>query len=486
MHIPFRSVGATSALLVAALGTATLSAQPPIPTQWDWCQRVPVSHPPARSFAAFAAGPLTGNNEQIAVLFGGQDQNGVQLGDTWEWDGSTWWENTNPTQILPLTHTAIGLDPNALIGVLFGGRDLAGAVTAQTWSYEFPPSRQFRAFQQLFPATVPPARADHAMAPSGSGMIMFGGMGASGALADTWTYDHRGRTWVQLTPSQSPPARYGHRMAYDAVRDRVVLFGGHAANGTLLNDTWEWDGTNWTQASPSITPPARADHAMCSIVVGSQTLVLIHGGDGASGQLADAWQFDGIDWFPVISSSDPGPRVGHQLAEMALGLRATSFGGSTTGPSTADSTWSLEGFPALTPPTSPLVCSVATGCGSTPTLPSITTDDVPLQDPMVSTPMLFELRDLPAAPTPMGGLGAFVFGLIGGPVPCNPSFPPLQASPDYVLPFAYSGDAAQINYSIPSTPNLVGANLYHQVLALLPTTSLAWVSSNVVRVRIGQ
>ena len=58
-----------------------------------------------------------------------------------------------------------------------------------------------------------------------------------------------------------PPGRGYHAMAYDAVRQRVVLFGGSNTN-TILNDTWEYDGTTWTQRTPATSPSARGAHAM--------------------------------------------------------------------------------------------------------------------------------------------------------------------------------------------------------------------------------
>ena len=56
-------------------------------------------------------------------------------------------------------------------------------------------------------------------------VVLFGGYGDSGGLADTWEWD--GSTWVERTPATSPPARSGHAMAYDSQRGRVVLFGGY-------------------------------------------------------------------------------------------------------------------------------------------------------------------------------------------------------------------------------------------------------------------
>ncbi|MHB8878486.1 MAG: hypothetical protein ACYC8T_32720, partial [Myxococcaceae bacterium] len=51
-------------------------------------------------------------------------------------------------------------------------------------------------------------------------------------------------TWVPAYV----PARYGHALAYDAARQRVVLFGG--LDSAYLTDTWEWDGTTWVRRTP--------------------------------------------------------------------------------------------------------------------------------------------------------------------------------------------------------------------------------------------
>ena len=54
-------------------------------------------------------------------------------------------------------------------------------------------------------------------------MILFGGFGASGVLGDTWAWN--GTEWRKLAESGPEPRGMGY-LAYDARRDRVVLFGG--------------------------------------------------------------------------------------------------------------------------------------------------------------------------------------------------------------------------------------------------------------------
>src|SRR5580765_2757276 len=68
-------------------------------------------------------------------------------------------------------------------------------------------------------------------------------------------------TMSQRTPATKPPGLLGHTMAYDAVRRRVVLFGGLDLN-TVTSDTWLWDGTTWSQAATPARPTPHWLHAM--------------------------------------------------------------------------------------------------------------------------------------------------------------------------------------------------------------------------------
>jgi hypothetical protein len=51
-------------------------------------------------------------------------------------------------------------------------------------------------------------------------------------------------------------------MTYDAVRGRILLFGGYDTVAGELGDTWEYDGSNWTQLAPAGNPRAMSGHAM--------------------------------------------------------------------------------------------------------------------------------------------------------------------------------------------------------------------------------
>ena len=59
---------------------------------------------------------------------------------------------------------------------------------------------------------------------------------------ETWELDAKGPTWYVRSIVDSPSAGYGIAMAFDSARGVVVLFGGNA-NGTPLDETWEYSVT---------------------------------------------------------------------------------------------------------------------------------------------------------------------------------------------------------------------------------------------------
>ena len=74
-------------------------------------------------------------------------------------------------------------------------------------------------------------------------------MAGTERAADTWLLTGDG--WHELT-IPGPPPRNHSGMAYDARRQRIVLFGGHDGD-RVFGDTWEFDGREWRQLTR--TPP---------------------------------------------------------------------------------------------------------------------------------------------------------------------------------------------------------------------------------------
>jgi hypothetical protein len=172
--------------------------------------------------------------------------------------------------------------------------------------------------------------------------VIFGGR-YNRDFDETWEW--RGADWIRHAPANSPSARSGHAMVYDAVRRRVLLFGGQSILATGLvthGDTWEWDGSTWTQRSPANRPPARTAHAMVFDLV-RQRVVMFGGIDAANGGLGDTWEWDGSDWLQRTPSASPGPIATHAMAYDAARQRTVLFGGSDRMQNYYDATWEWDG-----------------------------------------------------------------------------------------------------------------------------------------------
>jgi hypothetical protein len=89
-------------------------------------------------------------------------------------------------------------------------------------------------------------------------IVLFGGS-ATGYVADTWEWD--GKNWTQINTTGAPSARGAHAMAYDAARQRTVLFGGTSGG----SETWEYIAT---------TPLTANTNTMSIATGGTQVLTL--------------------------------------------------------------------------------------------------------------------------------------------------------------------------------------------------------------------
>ncbi len=142
-------------------------------------------------------------------------------------------------------------------------------------------------------------------------VVMFGG-------ADNTTYELGDVGWeIRATPI-SPPSRRDAALVYDAARRRVLLFGGLSTS--RLNDTWEWNGNAWRIAQPDSRPRAR--FAMGAAYDATTKRVLVVGGSDGVFELDEMWAWDGVKWLPVDQGTGaPDPTT---LAGMALDpLRGT-------------------------------------------------------------------------------------------------------------------------------------------------------------------
>lgn len=183
------------------------------------------------------------------------------------------------------------------------------------------------------------ARVGHTMvtAPSGRGVLLFGGRNKDGdALDDVWLLDPKVGIWTQL--SSGPERRRQAAMAYDHVREQVWLFGGRRGD-TFFNDLWVGTlGTTgdivWTLAGSTMPdlPDERSDASLVFDEKGGQ--LILFGGrlDSAATPLSnDLWAY----------RIDPDPLLGewHELKSNLFGFSDDSgihVGRARGGPAVAN------------------------------------------------------------------------------------------------------------------------------------------------------
>ncbi len=218
--------------------------------------------------------------------------------------------------------SAYGRFPNSRGVYVFGGRS-GGALSAATWQWSN------AMWTQVSTATSPPPRQQHAMAfdVKRGVIVVFGGnaaVGTNALLRDTWEFD--GTSWTNRTLATGPSARAGHAMAYDPIRQRVLVFGGDVGS-TTLDDLWSWDGTAWTELTPAIRPSPRVTPELAWDAP-RKALVLY-------GALDDTWEWNGTAWTPVPLFDVPAPRRDHVLVPSPSGAGVIAFGGLSNGLNTS-------------------------------------------------------------------------------------------------------------------------------------------------------
>ena len=185
------------------------------------------------------------------------------------------------------------------------------------------------------------ARFGHAMAYDAARdrVVLFGGYGG-GVLGDTWEYDGAG--WTAGGGGSIAPRAF-HCMAYDAARGVTVLFGGSDGPGSFLGDTWEYDGATWTAAATSPTSPAAREFAAMAFDSG-RSVVIMFGGDDGAALRSDTWEYDGSSWaLGATAPSGLSPRNAHTMAYDDTRAAVVLFGGSFGGAFDFSDTWFYDG-----------------------------------------------------------------------------------------------------------------------------------------------
>jgi hypothetical protein len=163
----------------------------------------------------------------------------------------------------------------------------------------------------------PSPRYGHAMAYEAAHqrVVLFGGTDLASAFNETWKWD--GRAWTQIA-DMGPSGRLSSGMTYDELRQRLVLFGGYvmvSGGVQFYGDTWEWNGTEWTQVT-DMGPLPRSSCAMTYDAIRQRVMLFggVYYGSSGGSRLGDTWEWDGTEWTQI---ADTGPS-GRQEPAMAF------------------------------------------------------------------------------------------------------------------------------------------------------------------------
>jgi Galactose oxidase, central domain len=324
--------------MASLLGGQMSALGAPVPSG-SWTRAITLLSPEGRAGATMTFDPATAST----VLFGGR--NGPQVfNDTWTWNGSNWSRQAPSTTPPRLEGAATTFDEVTKQVLLFGGRGPDGKPTSDLWLWD---GTTWAKSPSSPTSPAPRYEATLTYDPVTHSTVLFGGFAASGlALGDTWIWDRA--TWTAVTPSSAPPARGAASATFDPTNGLVVIFGG-TAGAQVLGDTWTWDGSTWTQHNPSTAPAPRQDAAVAS--AGSGQAALLFGGASQSGSsLGDNWVWDGSRWIALGVGDGPTGRIGATLAA-APGGGLVLFGGANQAGVPFGDTW-LVNPPSAAPPPS--------------------------------------------------------------------------------------------------------------------------------------
>ena len=227
---------------------------------------------------------------QGAILFGGSTIDdsafctdvGYQSDETWLFNGSDWVNLAPSSSPPPLMFPSMVYDAVRNVTILYGGLKpvCAGSCvcvpSGETWEY----ASSANTWTNVITSTQPPTggsisydafnTGEVAMAfdsSRGVAVAVLGwhvnewGEGTTATIYDAETWEYDGTDWTNVTSSisGSPPTNVsGQGMAYDPVRQKIVLIGGtylyEDENTSLdqhaINETWEYNGSSW---SPTVT-----------------------------------------------------------------------------------------------------------------------------------------------------------------------------------------------------------------------------------------
>jgi len=138
-------------------------------------------------------------------------------------------------------------------------------------------------------------------------LYIYGGLtkDAKHPAGDLWFLDLKLKRWELVTNATGDKPRARDRHSLTVLNGIIYLFGGHSSDIEFLNDLWTYDPikNHWTEIhADTVLPQPRYEHAFTNM--GGK--LLITGGKGKRGGIADWWVFDpSSGWSQIRVSHQP-------------------------------------------------------------------------------------------------------------------------------------------------------------------------------------
>ena len=268
---------------------------------WTNLTSVLTQAPAARWGAAIGYDPV----DQEVVLFGGCVSLGCSpsLNDTWGFAHGRWTDLTPTAGAAPAARGMTQFTYDAADGymLLFGGAPVQGSTFPfdDTWSFV---GGQWRLLSPNPVGLLPPNRFDGILAYDAAvgSAILFGGVGTTGLLDDTWSF--QAGNWTELSPGQGtgPSGRRAMDGAYDAADGYLLLVGGYAT-GTVLSDTWTFGSSGWVRTYPTGSTPTPIYAAAVTYDTVDGFVLLFSGGASTSRVYTGTLAYSGGTWSILVS-----------------------------------------------------------------------------------------------------------------------------------------------------------------------------------------
>ncbi len=161
----------------------------------------------------------------------------------WEWNGAAWSQGVGspPGQTIATTGAHLAYDTKRARVYLIGNRHQGSA----PWLYDSASQHQWTAQPSSGPSPLPRDEAGVAYDARRDRVMVFGGTEVSGTVTyvvgDMFEWDPETGAWQTCPVTGDAPApRTNAIVVYDAKRDVLVLFGGLLADNSSTADVWEW------------------------------------------------------------------------------------------------------------------------------------------------------------------------------------------------------------------------------------------------------